>query len=176
MLLFLVLAGAAAVHAEVIADFEDEVELRPYETVRYRIDIDYGTGRNADVDVFVRGLWTPPRVRVLDSRKKEVEDVADTSGDWNLDFDFLAHDGHDHYYVEIDSKWGGDSSKFEVFLTVNADALNNASAEVSVSKYKYDYDNSDHHDCAVSTRAGMWGLLPLGALALLAVRRRKVAA
>lgn len=176
LLIAIVLAGAAGVHAEVIAELNDEVELRAYETVRYRIDIDYGTGRNADVDIYVRGLWTPPRVRVLDSRKHEEKDVRDTNGDWDLDFDFEAHDGHDHYYVEVDSAWPGDRSKFEVFITVNADIANGASADVSFSTYKTDHDNSDHYDCAVNSRAGLWAILPLGALALLAARRRRVAA
>ena len=64
LLLAVILAGAAAAQAEVVAEFNDEVELRDHETVRYRIDLDYGTGTTADVDIFVRGFWTPPRVRV----------------------------------------------------------------------------------------------------------------
>lgn len=177
LLLFaVILAGAAAAQAEVVAEFNDEVELRDHETVRYRIDIDYGTGTSADVDIFVRGFWTPPRVRVLDSNRKEVKDERDTNGDWDLDFDFTARDNHSVYYVEVDSAWPGDASRFDVILTVNADALAGADADIRIDKFYYDYesgDDSDHYDCAVNGKAGLWAILPLGALALLAARRRR---
>lgn len=176
MLIALVLAGATAIQAKVIADFDDDVELRAHETVRYRIDIDYGTGGTADVDIFVRGFWTPPRVRVLDSRRKEVKDVRDTNGDWELDFDFEAHDEHAFYFVELDSAWPGDASRFDIYLRVNATIASGATAEIRFVKFFRDYesgDDSDHYDCAVSSRAGLWAIVPLGALALLAVRRRR---
>lgn len=179
LLLATVLAAATAANAAVIADYNDEVELRDHETIRYRIDIDYGAGATVDVDIFVRGFWTPPRVRVLDSRKREIKDVRDTDGDWDLDFDFEAHDEHEFYFVEVDSAWPGDASRFDVYLTVNAPLTSGASAEIRFEKFFVDYesgDPSDHYDCAVSQRAGLWALLPLGALAVLSrVRRRRVA-
>ena len=79
----------------------DDVYLRDHETVRYRVDIDYGIGTEADVDIYVRGFISPPRVRVLDSDYDEVKDKRDTNGDWTLDFDFTAKDHHSKYYVEV---------------------------------------------------------------------------
>ncbi|MBE7493041.1 MAG: hypothetical protein HS108_14975 [Planctomycetes bacterium] len=179
LLMAVLLAGAAGLPAVVIADFQDDVELRSHETVRYRIDIEFGTATSVDIDIVVRGFWTPPRVRVLDARKKELKDVRDRDGDWKLDFDFLARDEHTTYFIEVDSAWPGDASRFDVRLKINAETLAGASAEARFDKFFFDYesgDDSDHYDCAVRARSGFWALLPLGALALLALGRRRLVA
>lgn len=177
ILLTVLILGAAGLSAEVVAEYNDDVELRDHETIRYRVDIDYGLGTSVDVDIYVRGLWAPPRVRVLDSRKKEVKDERDTSGDWILDFDFRAIDEHDHYYIEVDSAWPGHEIKLDVFLKVNAAAADDASATFSFNKFYFDNDNSDHNGCAASATSPTWALLPLGLFGALALgrRRRKLA-
>lgn len=171
--------GAASASAEVIAQFDDDVLLRDHETVRYRIDVDYGAGAIADLDIVVRGFSTPPRVRVLDSNKKELKDVRDTDGDWKLDFDITLHDTHDHYFVEVDSARPGDDSHMDVLLTVSADASNAATADIFIDKFFLDFesgDASDHNDCAAGVGMTPWALLPLAGLGVLAVRRRRQAA
>lgn len=177
--LLLAFTCAAGAQAAVISQFDHEVRLRAYETVRYRLNIDFGTASVASVDVVVRGFNVPPRVRVLDSRKKEMRDVRDRDGDWKLDFDFNASTEHTTYFIEVDSANPGDRADLDVLITVHADQFADASADVKIDRYFIDResgDDSDHYDCAARPGAGLWALLPLGPLVLLAARRRRAAA
>lgn len=165
----LLLCAAAPLQAELIGEFDDFVYLHDHETVRYRLDIDYGSGSQVDVDIFVRGIYEPPRVRVLDSDRDEVKDERDTSGDYILDFDFLAKLPHETYYIEVDSAHPWSDSEFDVFIEVYAPATDNASAEIRFDKFYYDYetgDDSDHYDCSTHAGSGGW---PLAALAVTVV-------
>lgn len=169
---------AAPASAEVIAEFDDFVYLRERETVRYRIDLDYGTGSEIDVDLFVRGLLDPPRVRVIDSDFDEVKNVSDRSGDWILDFDFWARSPSNTYWIEVDNHVPWRDNELDVFITVNAAAADGAAAEVRFEKFFIDResgDDSDHYDCAARAGVNGWPLVALGALAIAAVyfRRRE---
>lgn len=171
----LISAPLAAVE---LAEYHDEVYLRDHETVRYRIDIDYGIGTEADVDIYVRGFISPPRVRVLESDKDEVKDVRDTDGDWTLDFDFTAKDFSSKYYVEVDSANPGLDGDFEVIIVVNGDSTGDAS--VGFDRYFFDFesgDESDHYNCSTSTGSGGWPLAMFAGAAIAAVYlRRRVTA
>lgn len=181
LLLSALLAVAAApLSAEIIAEFDDAVYLRDHETARYRIDLDYGSGSEIDVDIFVRGLFDPPRVRVINSSGDEVKDRRDTSGDWILDFDFMAKNPSNTYWVEVDNAIPGRDNDFDVFITVNAAAVDGASATVRFEKFFFDYesgDDSDHYDCTANTGVNGWPLAALGVLAGAALyfRRRELA-
>lgn len=179
LLLFVGMLLSAPLAAVELAEFQDDVYLRDHETVRYRVDIDYGVDTEADVDIYVRGFISPPRVRVLDSDRDEVKDKRDTDGDWTLDFDFTAKDTHDHYYVEVDSANPSHDGDFEVIIVVNGDATGDAS--VHFEKYYFDYesgDDSDHYNCSANAGSGGWPLALLAATAIgvVVLRRRKVAA
>lgn len=172
------LIGAAPLAAETLTEYQDDVYLRDHETVRYRVDIDYGTGTTAQLGVVVRGFNTAPRVRILDERKREIRDVRDTDGDWTVEPSITANDSNSYYFVEVDAANAWNEGDFEVTIVVDAPAANNADASVSFEKYFFDYesgDESDHYDCAVHAGAGSW---PLAGLALLAAaalwRRRRV--
>ena len=160
-----------------LIDYQDDVYLRDHETVRYRIDIEYGIGTEADVDIFVRGFISPPRVRVLDSDKDEVKNKRDTDGDWTLDFDFRAKDHHAYYYIEVDCAHPWDDADFEVTLIVNGDQTGDAN--VQFEKYFFDYESghdSDHYNCTAGAGRGGWPLAMFAAVAagLVWYRRRKV--
>lgn len=176
LLLLVGIVTSAPLSAVVLVEYQDDVYLRDHETVRYRVNIDYGIATDADVDILVRGFISPPRVRVLDSDRDEVKDVRDTDGDWTLDFDFRAKDHHAWYYIEVDSAVPSSDGDFEVTIVVNGDA--SGDANVQFVKYYFDYesgDDSDHYDCAVREGAGTLPLALLGGTALVALflRRRK---
>ncbi|MBZ0136921.1 MAG: hypothetical protein K8I27_11165 [Planctomycetes bacterium] len=170
---------SASLSAVVLTEYQDDVYLRDHETVRYRVNIEYGAATEADVDILVRGFISPPRVRVLEPDKDEVKDVRDTDGDWTLDFDFTAKDFHNHYFIEVDSANPGHDGDFEVTIIVNGDAGGDAS--VHFVKYYFDYesnDASDHYDCSTHPGGGGWPVALLAGAALGAVylRRRKARA
>jgi len=171
--------GAGAAHAIILTQYNDDVWLHAHETIRYRVEIDYGTGTSARIDLSVRGITQPPRVRVLDSLKKEVRDVRDTDGDWKLEFGINAVSIHPVYFVEVDSARPGEGAQMDNTITVSADALNDASAFVSIDRVFKDFesgDDSDHYDCVARPATTLWALLPIGGLAAMAAaRRRKVA-
>ncbi|MCA8915761.1 MAG: hypothetical protein KDB90_10145 [Planctomycetes bacterium] len=181
--ILLFVAGAvlygAPLAAETITQYQDDVFLRDHETVRYRVDIDYGTGTTAQLNVAVRGFDCAPRVRILSSSFRELREVRDTDGDWTVEPSITANDSHDHYFVEVDAASAWHEGLFEVTVTVSADPANNPDADVSFVKYFYDYesgDPSDHHDCAAVAGANAW---PLALLAFLGagaivVRRRRL--
>ena len=162
-----------------LVEYQDDVYLRDHETVRYQVDIDYGTDTEADVDILVRGFISPPRVRVLDSDNDEVKDLRDRNGDWTLDFDFTAKDHHNKYFIEVDCANPSHDGDFEVIISVNGDAAGDAS--VNFVRYYFDYesgDDSDHYDCSTTTGSGGLPLALLAATALGVVywRRRKATA
>jgi hypothetical protein len=172
----LALLAAAPLSAELLTEYQDDVYLRDHETVRYRIDIDYGSGDEADVDVLVRGFTAPPRVRILNEDRREIKEVEDTDGDWTIEPGFTARDTNARYYVEVDSASPSSEADFEVTIRVYAPATSAADADVSFDKFYFDHesgDASDHYDC--STGAGSsWTLiaLALAALGALYVRQR----
>lgn len=162
--ILLAVAAAPSLSAEVVTEYNDFVVLDDHETIRYRVQLDYGAGTDADVDIWVRGYDAPPRVRVLDSDRDEKKDVRDTDGDWTLDFDFRAAEPHTVYYIELDSAEPWQEGGFDVRITVNAPAGNGAEATISFSSDFYDHesgDDSDHYDCAAGPgRRGLPLLLP----------------
>ncbi|MCB9895569.1 MAG: hypothetical protein H6839_14065 [Planctomycetes bacterium] len=168
----------APLAADTVVQYQDDVYLRDHETVRYRVDIDYGTGTSAQLNATVRGFDTPPRVRILDSNYRELRDVRDSDGDWQVEPSITAFDSHDHYFIEVDSANAWHEGLFEVTITVGADSADNPDADVSFVKYFYDYesgDPSDHNDCAANVGASGWPLAliaTLGAAAVLLRRRR----
>ncbi|MCA8910323.1 MAG: hypothetical protein KDB82_01355 [Planctomycetes bacterium] len=175
----LLITAAAPLSAEFITEYQDDVYLRDHETVRYSVDIDYGAGTDATIDVLVRGFNGPPRVRILDDNHHEIKDVRDTDGDWDVNPSITAHDPITRYYVEVDSAVPYHDGNFEVTITLYAPTGNAADGEIHFDKYFFDYesgDASDHYDCAAHAGAGSW---PLALLALAGVsalwfgRRRK---
>ena len=179
--ILLLLAGvlittAAPLAAETVTQYRDDVYLRDHETVRYRVDIDYGTGTDAQLNVFVRGFNVAPRVRILDDRKRELRDVRDSDGDWTINPSITANDSHPYYFVEVDSANPSYDGDFEVTITVGADATNGADASVEFEKYFFDYesgDASDHHDCAAVAGANAWPLALLAVLGTVVYFRRR---
>lgn len=163
----LMVAAASPLSAELIEEYEDFVFLHDHETVRYRVEIDYGTASEVDVDLYVRGIYEPPRVRVMEGDRDEVKDVRDRNGDYILDFDFTAKVDADHtYYVEVDCASPWDASEFDVFIEVYAPAGSGAAANVRFDKFYTDYetgDDSDHYDCSTGADDGGWPLVMLGA-------------
>jgi MYXO-CTERM domain-containing protein len=182
LLLLGLLFTAAPLSAEFITDYQDDVYLRDHETVRYKVNIDYGTGTDASIDVLVRGFDGPPRVRILDDNRHEIKDVRDHDGDWTVNPSITAHDPIRHYYVEVDSALPSRDGNFEVTITLYAPTGNAADGEIFFDKYYFDYesgDESDHYDCSVHAGAGSWPLALLALTALSALylgRRRKPAA
>lgn len=175
--LLIALLLAAPLSAELITEYQDDVYLRDHETVRYRVDIDYGAGTEADVDILVRGFTAPPRVRVLNENGKEIKEVEDTDGDWTIEPGFTAKDSNSRYFIEVDSANPGWEADLEVTITVHADASAAADADVSFDDFRFDYesgDASDHYNCSTGTRSGGWSLiaLVLAALGAVYVRRR----
>lgn len=178
MLITMLALGAGAANAEILTQFEHNAFLRSYETIRYRIDIDYGSNNFVDIDVEVRGFSGPPRVRVLDTFNKELLDERDTSGDWSLDFDFVGYPDRAVYFIEVDCANPAEAADIGVLLTVNAQSSVTANARVTIDKYYFDHesdDPSDHYDCAANPRAGLWALAPFAGLAALTLRRRRAA-
>jgi MYXO-CTERM domain-containing protein len=177
-LVILALLAATPLSAELVTDYQDDVYLRDHETVRYRIDFDYGTGTSADVDIVVRGFSAPPRVRVLDEERDEVREVEDTDGDWIIEPGFTAKDENGTYYIELDSanpSWDGD---FEITISVHAPESAGATADIHFDDYRYDYesgDDSDHYDCSTAAGAGGWPVfaLALAAIGAVYLRRRR---
>lgn len=162
----LLISAASPLSAELLVEYQDDVYLRDHETVRYAIDLDYGTGTDASIEVLVRGFNGPPRVRILDDNHHELKDARDTDGDWTVNPSANAHAPIVRYYVEVDSAIPSRDGDFEVTIFVDAPNGNNADAVVFFDKYYFDHesgDASDHYDCTVHSGAGGW---PLGMLAL----------
>lgn len=175
-LVLLAVLLAAPLSAEMITDYQDDVFLRDHETVRYRIDIEYGSGTEAEVDIVVRGFTAPPRVRILDERRHEVKRREDTDGDWTIAPSFTAREGSDTYYIELDSANPGWDGDFEITISVYASASAGADADVRFDKYFFDYESgnaSDHYHCSTSAGGG-WTLIALAfaALGCVYLRRR----
>jgi hypothetical protein len=174
-LVILALLLAAPLSAELVGDYQDDVYLRDHETARYRIEIDYGTGTSADVDIIVRGFNAPPRVRVLDEDRDEVREVEDTDGDWTIEPGFTAKDDNSHYFIELDSANPGWEGDFEITISVYASSTAGAAADIHFDKYYFDYesgDDSDHYDCSTGAGTGGWPLIALALAAIGAVYLR----
>lgn len=173
----LALLCASPLCAEMLTEYQDDVFLRDHETVRYRVDIDYGTGDEADVTILVRGFISPPRVRVLNEDRREIEEVEDTDGDWTVRPRFTARDANAFYFIEVDSANPNSEGEFEVTVQVEADASAAADADVAFEKYYFDYesgDASDHYDCSTGTGTGGWPMfaLAIGLIGVVYLRRR----
>lgn len=173
----LLLAASSPLQAELIGDYEDSVYLRDHETVRYRLDIDYGRGAEVDVDIFVRGLHAPPRVRVLEGDFDEVKRRRDTNHDYILDFDFTAKLPNETYFIEVDSAHPWKSGRFDISFEAYAPAVDRADASFRFSKFFIDRESgndSDHYDCAARPGGG-WPLAAFGLVAggVLWLRRRE---
>lgn len=162
------ISGAAPLNAETIIEYQDDVYLRDHETVRYAVDLDYGSGTDASIEVLVRGFISPPRVRILDDNHKEIKETRDTDGDWTISPSITAHAPVTRYYVEVDSARPLDEGDFEVTIFVYAEDGNGADADVFFDKYYFDHesgDDSDHYDCTVQSGAGSWPLALIGLFA-----------
>jgi LPXTG-motif cell wall-anchored protein len=177
LVLLALLIAAAPLSAELVTEYQDDVLLRDHETVRYRVDIDYGTATEADVDVVVRGFTAPPRVRILNEDRREVKEVEDTDGDWTIEPGFTAKDSNATYYIEVDSANPGWEADFEVTISVHAPASAAADADVAFERYYFDHesgDASDHYECSTGTGTDGWPLIgvALAALGTVYLRRR----
>jgi len=144
-------------------DFSDTIFLRDFETIRYRIPIDYGFGSRVDVRIFVRGLDSAPRARLLNPDFGLAREAQDTSGDWIVDFTHAT--GEVRHYLEVDSVWGGSSGWFEIRVQIDAEDGTGASADVQFVKYFVDHHSHRDHDCSTAENNGWW----LGALAAVAL-------
>lgn len=166
---------AAPLAATVVADFEHYTYLRSHETVRYRIDFEYGSGSDAVVEIITRGFDTAPRVTVLDSGRNVVKSRRDNGGDWTLDFSFTAIDEHNVYYIEVESAGHWIEGGFETNLLVRAEP--DAEAVIYVDKYTTGRSRHHHH---CSTGSGHGGLPLAGfaaaAAAIVWFRRRRLGA
>ncbi len=175
------LVAATPMLAAELDFYSDYLCLEDHETVRYRVDLEFGSDEEMSIDIFVEGIDAPPRVRVLDSNRKERKERVDTSGDWELDFRFHAKDNHDTYYIEIDSDWPWEWSEFVIELSVHASDDNVGSdASIDFDRFFFDFesnDDSDHYDCAARSGAPnpWWLVLPAGAALAAYVRRRRTA-
>jgi MYXO-CTERM domain-containing protein len=177
--LILALLMAAPLSAELLTDYQDDVYLRDHETVRYRVNIDYGTGTEADVDIVVRGFISPPRVRVLNEDRREIREVEDTDGDWTVEPGFTAKDSNASYFIEVDCANPASDGDFEVTIEVHAENTAAASSDVEFEKYYFDYesgDASDHYNCSTGGGTGGWPVFALAFTALGAVYLRRRAA
>lgn len=164
----LLISAASPLSAELLIEYQDDVYLRDHETVRYAIDLDYGTGTDASIEVLVRGFNAPPRVRILDDNHHELKDARDTDGDWTVNPSANAHAPIVRYYVEVDSAIPSHDGDFEVTIFVDAPNGNNADAVVFFDKYYFDHesgDASDHYDCTAHSGAGSWPLAMIGLVA-----------
>ncbi|CAG0966841.1 hypothetical protein GPROT1_01246 [Gammaproteobacteria bacterium] len=162
-LLPLLFVCAGALGAERIVDFSDTVYLRDFETIRYRIPIDYGFGTRVDVRVYVRGLDAAPRARLLNPDFGVAREAEDTSGDWIIDF--THHTNAPRHYLEVDAVWGASAGFFEIRVQIDAEDGTGASADVQFMKYFIDHEHHHDHDCSTNESSGWW----LGALAALAL-------
>jgi MYXO-CTERM domain-containing protein len=167
------LAGliAAPLCAEVLADFSDNVNLRDGETIRYAIDIDYGFGDNARIEVFARGFDGRPRVRILDHRKKVIKSSKDTDGDWTVNPSKWVDAPDTRFYVELDNAVAWHGGYFEIDIMITADEGNFADAQVRFDKYFFDRSHKDH-GCTSGAGGIPFAMLLVGAGAVWLRRRR----
>lgn len=176
--LLLALCAAPLMAQDEVIEFNDFVPLRDHETVRYRIDIDYGSDDEVELRVYVRGFGGPPRVRILDEDYDERREVEDTSGDWEVDVTYVARSTSARYYVEVDSDTPWHPADMDINIRVLAPETQGASADVDFVKVFVDResnDESDHYDCAAHPGAGAWPLaaLVLAGLGAATLRRRR---
>lgn len=180
---FMLLAFAAlllpALAAQTFLEYDDEIYLRDHETVRYRVDVDFGTGTSVLLKLYVRGLNAAPRVRVLDIDRDEISSRVDNGTDWVVDYNVRLYASKgESFFVDVDAKYGFESGWFDVTLQLEAPDAQLADGDIFFDKTFVDWRNrdhrDDHHDCAVRSNAGtgtLAGFALLGGLALW--RRRK---
>jgi MYXO-CTERM domain-containing protein len=171
-LLPLLFLFAPVLCAERIMDFNDTVFLHDYETVRYRIPIEYGSAPNVSIRVYVRGLGAPPRARLLNADFGKAREVRERSGDGIIDF---THSGTQaRYYLEVDSNVPSAAGDFEIRVQIDAEDGTGATAQVQFVKYFTDYEN-DGHGCSTGESTGLFAALLALVFGLWLWRRRELA-
>jgi hypothetical protein len=168
-LIVLILAAtpllAGGLHAAVFEEYDDFTFLRAYETVRYKALVDYGTGDEINMRVYVRGLDASPRVRVLDEDRRVIANRRAGSS-WILDFDItgFAAEGST-YYFEVTHRYGSSRGYVDVNIQLEAPQSQGASGSIVFDRYFFDRDRGRVYIWCAATQTGGW---PLAGLALLA--------
>jgi hypothetical protein len=167
---------ATGLHALVIfEEADDALFLRRYESARYRVHVDYGTGTSINMRLWARGLDNPPRIRVLDERRNTIANRRAGSRRV-LDFDLpaLAEEGN-IYYVEVTHRYPSDRGDIDVLIQLDAPASQDADGLIRFDGYFRDRDRVEPYRCAGGNGGG-WPLAGVGlvAAAALYLRRRKV--
>jgi MYXO-CTERM domain-containing protein len=176
LMLLLAAAGASALSAEIFLEYKDSVYLRDYETARYRVDLDYGSGSQMRINIIARGFDHPPRVRVRDSEKDLITNREDNGADGILDFYVTARQSRDRtFFIDVTHKYAGQAGSIDVTLQLDADPEIDADGVIAFDKYYFDYHRpEDRHDCAAGSGSGS-AMMALGVMAVGAMwfRRRR---
>jgi hypothetical protein len=167
---------AAALQATTIfEEVEDFVDLRSYETVRYRVHLDYGNGTAVNMRLWVRGRHNRPRIRVLDERRNVIANRRAGSSRV-IDFDFTAlSDEGNIYFVEFTHRYASDSGDIHLLIQLDAPESQIADGVVRFDRFYRDRDREEPYRCAAG-HGGGWPLAALGlaAAAALYLRRRRL--
>ncbi len=177
LLLAIAALALPALSAQTFLEYDDEVFLHDHETVRYRIDVDHGTGTSVLLKLYVRGYNAAPRVRVLDGDRDEISSREDNGADWLLDYNVRLYASRgETFFVDVDAKYGFESGWFDVTLQLEAPESQLADGDIFFDKTFTDWRNRDHddsNDCAVQATGSTLPLAALGLLAALALWRRR---
>lgn len=173
LLFLLAVVGAASANAAVFLEYSDGRFLRDYETVRYRIDLEYGEAAEIRINIIARGLDNAPRVRVLDSRRRILTNRRDNGADHVLDFHYTARASRDDtFFIDVTHKYAPRSGHIDV--TLQLDAETDADGVISFDRYYFDYHRpEDRHDGCSASAAGTSALPLLLAAGVLWARRRR---